>query len=162
MVPISYGNSSVSSFCPEKNPAQNERTGLFTMRMQLKSLRFERAPLVSLQALLSSATAAKHTAPPEKMRAVSNVPRIISLAEDRRRTSGKDGTAFAVDANTDVDAPGEMRKSSSAAKITPRSAPGSTADERTSGTGVGELARLELSLGSGTPTLRWSCLEVLR
>lgn len=132
------------------------------MRMQLKSLRFERAPLVSLQALLSSATAAKNTAPPSKMRAVSRVPHIISLAEVRRRTSEKDGTASAVDANPDADELGKMHKSSSAAIITPCSATGSAADEGISGTGVGELARLELRLGSGTPALRWSCLEVLR
>lgn len=41
-------------------------------------------------------------------------------------------------------------------------APGGAAAAATRGAGLGELAGLELRLGSGTPALRWSCLEVLR
>lgn len=210
-------------------------SGLFSLRLQLKSLRFHRAPLVSLLALLAphvvTARASAKAVPKAHIRNPATVSQVSPTLCNPDKQSGtflgfSDNLSKTAELSEnrpggemvglDNDAQGRAAFSMSGAStgaVAARSCrarrspfdtsaePTSTSEGPTIGRGSGgagrleqeggeglraereqsqilsgraaswvaprtggsgELAGLRLSLGKGTPTLRWSLLEVLR
>lgn len=177
-------------------------TGLFTMRLQLKSLRFEGAPLVGLGALLAGHSSSSSSPISFATGAVNMPPRSAVSATVAVAAPSFQATSSAVSGTvaSPPTSPGRRQKGGGTESLHPSGQEGRGEEEddetvrprehvfsrssrvssssekdpsrdvaggggavvRARRAGLDELAGLELRLGRGTPTLRWSCLEVLR